>query len=169
MCGEIEEWQEVKQVDVRLTTTGATTVVQLPSLIERVEQIRLDEIQITGFNGGASGAVYIYFRTNGVNNVSVNNENRSGCMLMIDVLNPHTTFQRPKILGNGNFMTTNSFELSIRLPSGVPVLFTEAALCLTFVCRKSENSLSEVRRMKAAMLPAPSIKDGIAYNSFGGN
>lgn len=169
MCGEIEDWQEVKQVDVRLVTSGAQTVVQLPSLIERVEQIRLDESLFVGFNGGTSGAVFVEFQTNGVNSVSVNNLNRTGCMLQVDVLNPHTVYQRPKILGNGNFMTTNSFSLAIKLPDGTPVLFTEAALSLTFVCRKGENALAEVRKMKASMLPAPSIKDGIAYNSFGGN
>lgn len=166
MCGEIEEWQEVKQVDVRLTTSGTATTVQLPLLIERVEQVRLDEIMFVGFNGGASAAVYLDFRTNGINSASANNENRPGCMIQVDVLNPHTAYQRPKVLGNGNFMTTNSFEIAIRLPTGVPVLFTEAALSLTFVCRKSENSLAEVRRLKAMMLPPPSIKDGIAYNSF---
>ena len=167
MCGEIEEWQEVKQVDVRLTTSGAQTTVQLPLLIERVEQIRLDESLFVGFNGGASAAVYLDFRSNGISSVSANNENRPGCMLQVDVLNPHAVYQRPKVLGNGSFMTTNSFEIAIRLPTGVPVLFTECALSLTFVCRKGENALSEVRRMKAAMLPPPSIKDGIAYNSFG--
>lgn len=166
MCGEIEEWQKAKQFNVRLTTNGQATQITLSDKFDQVEEIRLDECMFTGFNGGTSGAVYLEFTSNGFNSSIPNNEAKSGVLLMVDVLNPHTTFQRPKLLARGHLLTLNSFQIRIVLPSGAAVAFTEASFSLTAVCRKGADEIAEVRRLKATALPPPSIKDGMASNAF---
>ncbi len=165
MCGEIQEWQEAKTATVRLTTNGNQTV-SFTHMFDQVEEIRLDEIMVTNFNGGVSGAAYLNLRLNGMHSGEASNERQEGLLILIDAANPHVIYQRPRLIGNANLVHVNSFQLSFDLPSGIAATFTEFCMVLTFVCRKSEDSISQIRRMKARMGPPPSVRDAIVANQF---
>jgi hypothetical protein len=152
MCGEIAEWQEAKDVTVRLVTTGARTNVVLSQQFSGVEEIRLNETMITGFNGGTSGAAYLQLFQPGMNNGTSNNEAAHGLLIPYDVLNPHSIYNNPRVISRGNMVNMSQFGIALVLPTtGAPVLFTEASFVLTFVCRRSPDSIAEIRRLKAAM------------------
>jgi len=169
MCGEIQPWQIAKLVNVRLTTSGALQTVTLNKALERVEEIWLDEIQVTGFNAGVSAGAYFNLTVNGMHSGACSNEGKPGVLVMIDILNPHTVYQRPKSLAVGSQCSVNTFKLSVSLPNGTPVTFTEACLSLTFVCRRSPEELEEVRKLKASVDYPPSIRDGAVRNDFNPN
>lgn len=166
MCGEIEEWQHKRQVFVRLTTNGASRIITLPHIFERVEEIRLDEILVTNFQGGVAGSAYLNLNGQGLTTNSVSLDRRPGSLILVSPLTPHLQYNNPRVLALGNMATVNSFELSFITVAGVPVTFDEMDLVLTFVCRKSEDQMEQVRKMKAAMHYPPSIKDGVARNTF---
>jgi len=159
MCGEIQEWQIARSVCIRLITNGNKQLVTLGSKFDDVEEIRLDEIMVTNFNGGVSAAAYVKLYQNGMNEATCNNEQEPGLLIGIDVLNPHTVYQRPRVISVGNMVNINSFNVEMRLPGGAVATFNEAVLILTFVCRRSPDSIAEVRRLKATVDYLPSIID----------
>jgi hypothetical protein len=159
MCGEIQEWQVAKAVNIRLVTSGARQQVILSQQFDDVEEIRLDEIMITGFNGGVSGACYLRIFQNGMQHGACNNEANPGLLVAVDILNPHTVYSRPRTILQGNMVNMSQFGISLLLPTGVAVAFTEASIMLTVVCRRSADSMAEVRRLKATVDYLPSIID----------
>lgn len=164
MCGEIEEWQIARFVQMQLSAGGLTQIT-LNQKFEAVEEIRLNEILITGFNGGVSGMAYLNVDINGATHAVTNNTAIPGMMVMVDVLNPHTVYNNPVTILKANLCSVNQFGVSFRLPSGAPVTFTEAIFTLTFVCRRSPDSLAEIRALKA-QVTLPSYKDGAARNTY---
>ncbi len=169
MCGEIQEWQEAKTVFVRLTGSGAQQNVVIGNKFDNVEEVWVDEVMVTGFNGGVSAAAYLNVTINGMHPGSANNEAKPGVLVMVDVLNPHTVYQRPRVVAKGHMVSVNTLKVSLNLPSGVAATFTEAAFTLTLVCRKTADQLEEVRRLKASVDYAPSIRDGMARQTFDPN
>jgi hypothetical protein len=166
MCGEIQEWQTARTVSVRLTTNGTSQRIVLNNRYETVEEVRLDECMFTVFNGGVSAGCYFVMDLSNLSTKAVNNESKSGILLMVDTLNPHTVFQRPRDIASGSPTTLTSFQLGVFLPNGTPVTFTEAIFTITFVCRKSEDEIQAVRQMKAKLDYIPSVRDGIVFNTF---
>lgn len=164
MCGEIEDWQIARTVQIRLTS-GAQQQVTLNQKFEAVEEIRLTEFMITNFNGGVSAMAYLNVDISGATHAVTNNTATPGMMLMMDVLNPHTVYSNPATMLKGNLTSVNSFGISLRLPTGAAVTFTEAVFTMTFVCRRSPDSLAEIRALKA-QVTLPSVKDGAARNMF---
>lgn len=164
MCGEIQEWQIARIVQIELDRGGLTQVV-LNQKFEGVEEIRLNEILITGFNGGVSGHAYLNVDINGATHAITNNTAIPGMMVMVDVLNPHTVYDNPMTVLQGNLCSVNQFGVYFRLSTGAAVVFTQAVLTLTFVCRRSPDSLAEIRALKA-QVTLPSIKDGAARNTY---
>jgi len=168
MCGGIKEWQVEKQVDVRLTTDGRLQVVNLGDKYKDVEEVRLHEIQFVNFNAGVSGSAYVDLRQQNLHSASVNNESQAGTLVMVDVLNPHSIYQRPRTLAEGNLATISSFQISILMPNGAAATFTEATLNLTIVCRKAPEAMESYRRMKAQADYPPSYGDRAVQNTYPG-
>lgn len=166
MCGEIEDWQTAKQVYVRLENNANNVNITLNNKFDQVEEIRLDEVLVTGWNGGVSSCAYVRIDCNNMSAVTTNNEARAGVLVMVDVNNPHTVYSRPRVLTRGHLVSVNSFQLSIVLPDGTPVNFTEIGLCLTLVCRKGADELEAIRKLKYSAEYPPSVKDSIARNIF---
>lgn len=156
-------WQKAIQVTVRVTT-GALTEIILNKTLEDVEEIRLDEIMITGFNSATSAACYVNVEANNIANGYVNNENRRGLLVPIDVNNPHTYYSRPRLLATSEGVNLNRFGLTISMPSGTAATLTEASLVLTFVVSRPKEEIRAYRE-KMAMMDLPSIKD-LARNTF---
>lgn len=159
MCGEIQDWQEARGVTVRLTTDGTRRNVVLGGVWDDVEEIRLDEIMITGFNGGVSGGCYLQIFQPGMRHGTVNNESNSGLLIPVDVLNPHVVHNRPRVIARGQMVNISQFGIGLFMPNGTPATFTEAMLILTFVMRKSADAIEEVRRLKATVDYLPSKLD----------
>ena len=168
MCGEIGKHQYAKQVSMRLTT-GADQNVVFSKTFEDVEQVWLDEIMITGFNGGTSASCYVNININGLAKSGINNENNPGMLVPVDVLNPHTVYSRPRVLAEGSLVNINSLSVSIRLPTGAAVALTEASICLTFVMRRPKEEDTAYRVQKNAETRAPSYRDPVrnSYNPAG--
>jgi hypothetical protein len=163
MCGEIMPWQKAVQVCVRVTS-GAWTEIILNKTLEDVEEIRLDEIMITGFNSATSASCYVNVEASSIANGYVNNENKRGLLVPIDVLNPHTYYSRPRLLATSEGVNLNRFGLTITMPSGTAATLTEASLVFTFVMSRPKEEIRAYRE-KMAMMEVPSIKD-VARNSF---
>lgn len=167
MCGEIEDWQTATDVFVRLTTNGSPIQITLPVPYERVEEIRLNEVLAINFNGGASGMGYLAISGQGLTAGTVNTDRRAGVLVMIDVLNPHVFYSRPRVVARAAQSTLQQFEISFLSPVGAAMTFGELGLSLTIVCRKSEDEMAEVRRLKASIIQdAPSVKDGLAKTTY---
>lgn len=164
MCGEIDDWQTARSCTVRIVTNGAPQNIVLGQKYDNVEEVRLDEVMITGFNGGASAAAYLRIGLNGMHHGTSNNEANPGLLIMTDVLNPHTVYQRPRLVGVGHMITVNTFELSLSMPNGAAATFTEASFVLTFVMRKSPEALEETRRLNMLVHAPPGTRD--IRNSF---
>jgi len=162
MCGEIQDWQESKTVTVRLTATGLRNVF-LTNKFDRVEEVRVEEILVTGVGG--SGASYLRFEHQNLTDGSAKSEPVPGLMVCIDVLNPHVVYSRPRVIARGDRVSINNFQIGLFTPAGAALGFTEASIVLTFVCRRSEDSLQQIRMLKAAMDYPPSIKD-FARNTY---
>ena len=158
MCGEIQDWQKQSSCSIRVTT-GIPQNIPLPKIFDEVEEIRIDEFMITNFNGGISGTCYVQMEVNSMNNPSVNNDQRTGTLLIVDVLNPKTVYQRPRVVAASHPVTVNQISFRITNPDGSTTTFNEASFVLTIVMRKSEDELAEVRRLKAQVDYLPSIKD----------
>jgi hypothetical protein len=163
MCGEIQIWQKAMQVTVRVTS-GAWTEIVLNKTLEDVEEIRLDEIMITGFNSATSASCYVNLEANNLANGYINNENKRGLLVPIDVLNPHTFYSRPRLLATSEGVNLNRFGLTITMPNGTAATLTEASLVLTFVMHKPKEEIRAYRE-KMAMMEVPSIKD-VARNAY---
>lgn len=167
MCGEIQDWQTASQVFVRLQTNGAATQIVLQVPFERVEEIRLDEVLTTNFNGGAAGMGYLTISGQALTSATINTDRRPGVLIMVDPLNPHVIYSRPRVVSKATQATLQQFELSFLSPTGVPMTFTEMGLVLTIVCRKSEDELEQVRRLKASIIQeSPSVKEGALRTTF---
>lgn len=167
MCGEIQEWQFASQVFLRLTGDGRPQQITLQAPFERVEEIRLDEAMATTFNGGASGMGYLTISGGALTSGTLNSDRRTGVLLMFDVNNPHMTFSRPRVVAKATQATVHQFEISFLSPTGTALTFGELGLCLTFVCRKSEDELAEVRRLKASIIQeSPSVKEAALRTTY---
>lgn len=166
MCGEIEDWQESHTLTVRLGSNAGKNVIRLNAILAQCEEIRLDEIFLKNFNGGVSTSFYLDFEISGMSSGFASNENRSGLLVAYDSLNPRQYYSRPKVLSKG-MTNLSGFTMSILLPDGSVPTFSEVALMMTIVCRRSADSLAEIRRMRQAMaLDRPNVKDGVVANSF---
>jgi len=154
MCGEIKKWQKARMVTVRLTTNGNLTRISLPVQHQKVQEVRLDEVHFTGFNGGASAGCYLKLDVQGMSEAYANNESRPGMLLSVDVLNPHTVYSRPKMMLESDGSTVQAFNLSIMMPNGTAATFTECNLYFTFVLELSAMEIDEFRA-KRAMLSYP--------------
>ena len=159
MCGDIQPWQTTKTVTVRMVDGGLAQNVVLGNKYDNVEEVRLDEVMITGFNGAVSASAYLKFQTQGLHHGASNNEANSGLLLPIDVLNPHTVYARARVIATGHMITINTFQLSVLMPNGAAATFTEASFVLTFVMRKSPDALEETRRMNMLVHAPPGIID----------
>jgi hypothetical protein len=158
MCGEVQLWQNARESTVRVTS-GATTNIYLPVQMSRVMEVRLDEVFVTGFNGGVSGTAYVNMNIPNMTPVALNNEKQPGFLIGVDVLNPHVVFNRPKLLFKAEGATIQNFQMSVVLPTGATATFTELVLSLTFVMAKSADELKEVRMWRASVEPHPTIMD----------
>lgn len=158
MCGETEDWQEAHDASVRITGSGANSIIHLARIYDDVEEVRLNEVLVTGFNGGTSGAFYLQVSHNGLNPSVINNENNKGVLIPVDVLNPHSIYQRPRTIMKGDQVNLQQFELGCVMPDNSVATFTEAVFVFTIVVRKSPDQIAEVRRLKASVDYLPSIK-----------
>lgn len=166
MCGEIEDWQEAHTLTIRLTSNAAKNTVKINAILAQCEEIRLDEIFLKNFNGGASTAFYLNFEISGMSSGFASNENKSGLLLAYDPSNPQQFYSRPKVLSKG-MTNLSGFSFSVLLPDGSVPSFDEAAFMMTVVCRRSADSLAEVRRLRQQMsLDRPNLRDGVVANSF---
>lgn len=146
-------------VTVRLTTDGSETNVVLSQQFDDVEEIRLNEFLFTNYQGGTSGACYLRLRQNGLSNATVNNEANPGLLIPVDVLNPHQIYNNPRPISRGQMVNVSHFGIQLLTPAGAAVTFDEASLVLTFVCRRSADSMAEVRRLKSMVDYLPTITD----------
>ncbi len=121
-------------VNIRLITNGAEQNVVLNKQIANVDAIYLDEVLATGWNGGVATGAYLRFTHPQLRDASIPDNGREGTLLLVDPLNPHETYSN-KLLATGSASTLNSFGVSVKLPTGAPVLFTELYLILTVVSR----------------------------------
>lgn len=167
MCGEIEKWQKATQVTIRVTS-GAKQTIQLAKQLADVEEIRLDEFMITGFNGGTSGSFYMDMQVPGFTDAFVSNETKRGTLLGLDVLNPKTYYSRPKVLYKSHPVTMNQFLFELMLPNGSTPALTEGIFIFTVVQRKPLEEQEEYRNF-INKLEFPSRKDpGRGYFNPGG-
>ena len=156
MCGEIEKWQNAQTFTVKLSS--AREKVKIPQQYQRVQEIRLDEQMFINFNAGVSGVTYLNLKIQDAEQASRNNQNIPGTALIVDVLNPHTVYSRPRVLVKSHGSSTVSdFDLELRDDQGNLVTFASAILVFTVVMRKTLNELEEYRRMEALVTP-PAIK-----------
>lgn len=167
MCGEIEKWQTTAQVTVRVTS-GAEQNIVFSNRYSNVEEIRLTEVQVTGFNGGVSGAFYLKLGLNGFTRSYVDNEAQSGVLIPVDVLNPHTVYSNPRTIAKADKVNFNQFRMSMVLANGATVAVTEACFVFTVVMRKSPEELAEYRKMMSEM-DIPQRRDFVrnSYNPDG--
>lgn len=156
MCGEIQTNQYKQLVNVRLTTTGAEQTVLLNKQLINVEEIRLSEVLAVGWNGGVSTGAYLDIQGAQLNSVSFSDNNRPGSLVLVDINNPHTVYAN-KLLAVSQLGTVNSFRVSLSLATGVPILFTELWLVLTFVCRNPVDGSAAARAFTSA-LDIPQMK-----------
>ena len=168
MCGEIEDWQEAKTVTVRVTG-GNNQQIALDHILDSVEEVRLDEIQVLNFNGGVSGSFYFDVEIQDMKSQWISNERVPGSLILVDALNPHTVFQRPRVLAKGHPVSIQNFVVNARLPSGAAATFDEMAVVLTFVCRKNEDTNQATRVARGQMDYPPSIRDLVANSYNPGN
>lgn len=136
MCGEIGADQYTRQLNVRIVTNGNEQTVTLSKQFQDLDELRLDEIMVTGFNSGTSAACYLQVNQRGLSSPAISDNNVPGTLLMVDVLNPHTVFQRPKVIAVSQLGTIASFRMSVKMPDGTPATFTELSMILTAVMRK---------------------------------
>lgn len=158
MCGEVQLWQTSRESTVRVTS-GVLTNIYLPCQMSRVMEVRLDEVFVSGFNGGVSGTAYVNMNMPNLNPVAMNNEKQAGFLISVDVLNPHVVYNRPRLLFKSEGATVQNFQMSVTLPSGAVPVFTELVLNLTFVMAKSADELADIRKWRASIEPHPSIMD----------
>lgn len=164
MCGEIKAYQTAIDVAIRVTASGVN-VIKLPQ-ISRVDEIRLDGFFITGFNGAVSSSAYLQLTgISGMRETTINSNNKPGCLIAVDVNNPHVIFSRPRMLATGSATTVNSFNVNLVLPSGANATFTEACFFVTFVCRKSPEEMAEYRQLMA-QVEIPQMKGPDPRSSF---
>lgn len=168
MCGEIQDWQYARTVVIRMTTSGATQKIDFSGIFDQVEEIRLTESFVLGFNGGVSGTGYLELDIPQLSNVTISNERRKGILIMVDNLNPHVIYSNPRVIATGGMTSLQSFQARFltTAASALPVTFTEAVFVLTLVCRRSVDSIAEVRKMRHMMDYPPSRKDGAIGNSY---
>jgi hypothetical protein len=166
MCGEIEDWQEAHTVTIRLSSNTGKNFINLNDVFPQCEEIRLDEIFLRNFNGGAATTAYLNFEINGMSSCTASNEGQAGLLFAYDPLNPQQLYSRPKRLAKG-MTNLQSFSVSVFLPGGATPAWTEAAFMLTVVCRRSASSIAEVRRMRQ-MMNADRVnnRDGAVANNF---
>jgi hypothetical protein len=164
MCGEIKAYQTATDVAIRITAAGVNKI-NLPQ-IQRVDEIRLDGFFITGFNGAVSASAYLQISgMSGMREATINSNNKPGCLIAVDVNNPHVIFSRPRVLATGSATTVNNFDINLVMPSGANASFTEACFFITFVCRKSPEEMSEYRQLMA-QVELPQMKGPDPRNSF---
>jgi len=164
MCGEIEDWQIAHTVCIRLTSNASLNHIQLNSIFQQCEEVRLDEIYLKGFNGGVSTAAYLDFDINGMSSGYAGNEAQKGLLIAFDALQPQQIYSRPKVIARG-MTTLQSFDFSVRLPGGAIPAWTEAAFMLTVVCRRSADSIAEIRKLRQ-LVDQPNIRHGVVANNF---
>lgn len=157
MCGEVEKWQYARTISVRLVTSGAGTSVVLPYQFKNVQEIRLDETFFVAWNGGVTGTAYLRIRLNGAKDAVINTDNQPGVLFGVDVLNPHQIFQRPRTLCFCDNVSVSRFDVEIRSPAGVAILFTEGFVNLTLVMRKEPEQM-EAYRVASQQVETPQLK-----------
>lgn len=157
MCGEIEKYQTARQVTIRLETSASNQSIKLPFQFLRVEEIRLDEVMFTNFNGGASGVTYLDLKINNCSSAAINSDNSTGTALGVDVLNPRTVYQRPRVLQTAHGVTINDFQVRLAQSDGTLTTFNQCLLVLTFVMRKSAAEMEQYRAEQAS-LQIPQMK-----------
>lgn len=166
MCGEIEDWQEAHTVTIRLTANAGRNEIRLNDVFAQCEEIRLDEIFLLNFNGGAATTAYLAFQINGMSSCTASNEGQEGLLFAYDPLNPQQIYSRPRTLAKG-VTNLHSFSLSVLLPGGATPTWTQAAFMLTVVTRRSASSIAEVRRMRQLMnADRVNNRDGVVSNNF---
>ena len=171
MCGEIEDWQYARTVVIRMTTDGSQKKIDFNSIFDQVEEVRLTESFVLNFNGGTSGSAYLELDIPHINSVCVSNERRKGTLIMVDNLNPHVIYSNPRVIASGGMANFQSFQARFMSTADafdqqVPVTFTEAVFVLTLVCRRSVDSIAEIRKLRQMMDYPPSRKDGAVGNTF---
>lgn len=164
MCGEIEDWQIAHTVCIRLPFNSNYNHIQLNSIFQQCEEVRLDEVYLKNFNGGVSTAAYLDFDINGMSSGYAGNEAQKGLLIAFDSLNPLQIYSRPKVIARG-MTTLQSFDFTVRLPGGAVPTWTEAAFMLTVVCRRSADSIAEIRKLRQ-LVDRPNIRDGVTSNNF---
>jgi hypothetical protein len=164
MCGEIRADQYKTVVNVRLTTNGNETTVTLNKQIQNVEEVRLSEVLGVGFNGGVSTGVYVDVRHPQLSDVNISDNNRPGALVCLEINTPHTVYGN-KLIATGSLATVNSFRVSVQLPTGASVLFTELYLVLTFVSRVS-HLVSASAREAQALMDVPQMKGADPRQTF---
>ena len=157
MCGEIGPNQTAHTASIRLTVSADHYKVKLPKQFQRVEEIRLDEYMVINFNGGVSGVGYLNVNVNGSQAFAINNDNKNGTALGVDVLNPQVIYNRPRILASGDGVAITDFEVRFDMADGTLATFTEALFVVTFVMRKPAEEIAAYRRV-AAMQEIPAMK-----------
>lgn len=149
MCGEIQIYQHTKQFSLRFTTNGAVRQVDLQDIFHDCEEIWLDEVHFV--NLAASGTVYLQMNASNFTQGSRNNESRRGSMLSVDTQNPHTVYQRPRVILRSSFSTLQNFEVSLETPAGAAAVFDEVTLHFTVVMRKPKEAMEQTRLLLGTM------------------
>jgi len=169
MCGEIEDWQEAKTVNIRVTASGGNVQIKLDHIMDSVEEVRMDEIMVLNYNVGTSGSFYLDLDIQDMKSQWVSNERVPGSLVLVDALNPHSIYQRPRVLARGHPVSVQNFVLNARLPTGAPITFDELSLVLTFVCRKNEDTNQATRIANGQRDYLPTIRDVVANSYNPGN
>lgn len=150
MCGEIQANQYKRTVNVRLTGSGVEQTVLLNKQLTHVEEIRVSEVLAVGFNGGVSTGAYLDIQNPQINSIAYSDNNRAGSLLLLDINTPHVVYANKQIAAS-QLGTVNSFRVSVTLPSGAPLVFTELYLVLTFVCRNPVDGSAAARAFTSAL------------------
>ena len=166
MCGEIEDWQQATTLTIRLGANAGVNIIRLNHIFEQVEEIRLDEIFLNGFNAGVNTSAYLQLNASGLSCGVASNEDRQGLLINYSSTNPQQIYSRPRTIAHG-MTNLQHFTLTVTLPNGTFPVWTEVAFVLTVVTRRSADSLAEVRRMRHMMaMNTPQRTDQTVANSF---
>lgn len=146
MCGEIQDFQYTRTVNVRLTVNADNAKIQLMEQFKNVEEIWIDEY---AFRNAPLGGHYFRFNKFGISPFPENNENQPGVLLFNDnAAASHVIYQRPRILARCEGTGVQQLEITVR-DAGTQAIttFDELFIALTFVMHKPSLRKAELRHM----------------------
>lgn len=144
---------------MRLTTSGARTTIRLPHQFTDIEEIRLAEQAFVGFNGGVSASCYLEILNKDFTSPVVNNETNSGCLINVNVLNPHVVYHIPRTVVKSSLGTLSQFDMNLHFTDGTFPAFTEATFVFDVVMHRPATEAASFRKQMAMWVgQQPQIK-----------